>query len=75
MEKIMVVSVSEMVMIFVGLGTLTNTVYLTVPVSSNLGVISRVSDKNGVFLLYIMLEMHHSGWEPSICNVARSTKL
>ena len=28
--------------------------------------ISRVSDQNGVSLLYIMLEIHHSGWEPSI---------
>ena len=25
---------------------------------------SRVSDQNGVSLLYIMLEIHHSGWEP-----------
>ena len=29
--------------------------------------ISRVSDQNGVCLLYIMLEIHHSGREPSIC--------
>ena len=28
--------------------------------------ISRVSSQNGVALLYIMLEIHHSGWEPSI---------
>ena len=28
--------------------------------------ISRVSDQIGVSLLYIMLEIHHSGWEPSI---------
>ena len=28
---------------------------------------SRVSDQNGVSLLYVMLEIHHSGWEPSIC--------
>ena len=28
--------------------------------------ISRVSDQNGVSLLYIMLEIHHSGWKPSI---------
>ena len=27
---------------------------------------SRVSGQNGVSLLYIMLEIHHSGWEPSI---------
>ena len=27
--------------------------------------ISRVPDQNGVSLLYIMLEMHRSGWEPS----------
>ena len=32
--------------------------------------ISRVSDQNGVSLLYIMLEIHHSGWEPSIYTVA-----
>ena len=30
--------------------------------------ISRVSDCNGVFLLYIMLEIHHSVREPSISN-------
>ena len=28
-------------------------------------LILRVSDQNGVSLLYIMLEMHHSGREPS----------
>ena len=28
--------------------------------------ISRVSDQNGVSLLYIKLEIHHSGREPSI---------
>ena len=27
--------------------------------------VTRISDQNGVSLLYIMLEMHHSGWEPS----------
>ena len=32
-------------------------------------LISRVSDQNGAFLLYIMLEMHHSGREPLIFNV------
>ena len=30
--------------------------------------ISRVSDQNGVSLQYIMLEIHHSGREPSICD-------
>ena len=30
-------------------------------------LISRVSDQNGVSLLYIMLEIHHSGRKPSIC--------
>ena len=29
--------------------------------------ISRVSDQNGVSLLYVMLEIHHFGREPSIC--------
>ena len=29
-------------------------------------MISRVSDQNGVSLLYIMLGIHHSGREPSI---------
>ena len=29
---------------------------------------SRVSDQNGVSPLYIMLEIHHSGREPSICT-------
>ena len=29
--------------------------------------ISRVSNQNGVSPLYIMLEIHNSGWEPSIC--------
>ena len=28
--------------------------------------ISRVSDQNGVSVLFIMLEIHHSGREPSI---------
>ena len=28
--------------------------------------VSRVPDQNGVSLLYIMLEIHHSGWVPSI---------
>ena len=28
----------------------------------------RVSNQNGVSLLYIMLEIHHSGPEPSTCN-------
>ena len=28
--------------------------------------ISRVSDQNGISLLYIMLEIHRSGQEPSI---------
>ena len=31
-----------------------------------IGSISRVSDQNGVSLLYIVLEIHHSGREPSI---------
>ena len=30
--------------------------------------ISRVSDQNGVFLLNIMLEIHHSGREHSNCD-------
>ena len=30
--------------------------------------ISRVSDQNGVSLLYIVLEIHHSGREPWICT-------
>ena len=32
-------------------------------------IISRVSDQNGVSLLYIMLEIHHSGWEPLIYSL------
>ena len=35
--------------------------------------ISRVSDQNGVSLLYIMLEIHHSGREPSICTGRQPT--
>ena len=31
--------------------------------------ILRVPDQNGVSLLYIMLEIHHSGREPSIYNL------
>ena len=31
-------------------------------------VVSRVPDQNGVSLLYIMLEIHHSGRETSICR-------
>ena len=34
--------------------------------------ILRVSDQNGVSLLYIMLEIHHSGREPSICKCQRT---
>ena len=31
---------------------------------------SRVPNQSGVSLLYIMLEIHHSGWEPWIsCRV------
>ena len=33
------------------------------------GHISRVSDQNGVSLLYIMLEIHRSGREPSISSL------
>ena len=29
---------------------------------------SSVSDQNGVSLLYVMFEIHHSGWEPSKCG-------
>ena len=32
---------------------------------------SRVSDQNGVSLLYDMLEIHHSGQEPSKCKKAQ----
>ena len=35
---------------------------------SYLDLISRVSGQNGVSLLYIMLEIHHSGREPLICS-------
>ena len=27
---------------------------------------STVSDQNGVSLLYVVLQIHHSGWEPSV---------
>ena len=40
--------------------------------------ISRVPDHNGVSLLYIMLEIHHFGREPSIWkdkNIALSSKI
>ena len=30
-------------------------------------VCMRVSDQNGISLLYIMLKIHHSGREPSVC--------
>ena len=30
------------------------------------GCISRIPDQNGISLLYIMLEIHHSGREPSV---------
>ena len=36
----------------------------------SLPYISRVPEQNGVSLLYVMLEIHHSGWEPSICQYA-----
>ena len=38
-------------------------------------IISRVSDQNGVSLLYIMLEIHHSGREPSICYPRHNTTI
>ena len=37
--------------------------------------ISRVSDQNGVSLLYIMLEVHHSGREPLICSRQNTSSL
>ena len=36
------------------------------------GIKSRVSDQNGISLLYIMLEIHHSGREPSKWNSQNS---
>ena len=36
--------------------------------------ISRVSDQNGASPLYIMLEIHHSGQEPSICTPCTCTR-
>ena len=36
--------------------------------------ISRVSNQNGVSLLYIMVEIHHSGREPSIYMLKQSKK-
>ena len=41
---------------------------------SQVGSIYRVPDQNGVSLLYIMLEIHHSGWQPSICEMSRLCK-
>ena len=35
---------------------------------------SRDSDQNGVSLLYIMLEKHHSGWEPSNNDLVQKPK-
>ena len=40
--------------------------YQTNPKGKKIMCISRVPNQNGVSLLYIMLEIHHSGWEPSI---------
>ena len=40
---------------------------IVVVLFSNSPGISRVSDQNGVSLLHIMLEIHHSGREHSIC--------
>ena len=36
--------------------------------------VSRVSDQNGVSLLCIMFEIHHSGWEPSFFIVLNSVR-
>ena len=36
-------------------------------------IISRVPDQNGVSLLCIMFEIHHSGWEPSIWTTTASS--
>ena len=51
---------------------LSKTEYLSLPISLCcclffVRVYLRVSDQNGVSLLYIMLEIYHSGWEPLIC--------
>ena len=46
------------------------TIYICTCVSVCISVktcISRVPNQNGVSLLYIMLEIHHSGQEPLIC--------
>ena len=37
--------------------------------------VSRVPDQNSVSLLYIMLEIHHSGQEPSIFNMVKGLHL
>ena len=37
--------------------------------------ISRVSDQNDIPLLYVVLEKHHSGREPSICSKFTTTSL
>ena len=34
----------------------------------------RVSNQNGIVLLYIMLAIHHSGWKPSISSAAEITR-
>ena len=35
----------------------------------------RVSDQNGVSLLYIMLEIHHSGQEPSRLDICSNNRI
>ena len=44
----------------------TQQILANIPPPLNTGFISRVSNQNGVSLLYIMFEIHQSGREPSI---------
>ena len=57
----------DLVLAYVCLCILQDSIYQGFPTRMVcLNYILRVSDQNGVYLLYIMLEIHHSGWGPSI---------
>ena len=47
---------------------------ISVSVKGKQDIISRVPDQNGVSLLYIMLEIHHSGREPSLTHRSDTEK-
>ena len=52
-------------------GSSINTEVCHLPVNSHIMhvYISRIFDQNGVSLQWYIVEIHHSGWKPSICKI------